>query len=602
MQHNSAHLPSRRTFITGSALGLTALALAGCDRAQSPTPTPTTAPTPTLTSPTGAGTTLEARLVPGEKLDPTKPYRRLAADDGYALVVREDLCKGNPNRAGTRKALAAFGHITDTHILDPTSPAHTILGAFNTVAMDQMQRKLYYFRPQEALTVQVLDAMVRKLNAVKNGPVSGRPFDFYISTGDSSDNRGASEVNAFVDAMNGQKTSAFALPGRYSGLQSSGELPDALSRFIWQPVPPKSGSALWNNERGFPVVQHLLSSASKLITTDGSNVPWYSGFGNHDALVHDGVGMLGTPNESFHRALSTSDKIPLGLPPKIKFSDFMTKLNSSTATEAKALLESMPGNTVEASSLRRPMSKTEFMSAHVMNPGRHGPRGHGFTGENVRSGTAYYRFQLAPGIVGLMLDTTDTTGGGYGSLDAKQAAWLEKELNSISGIRYAANGTKVSTETKNQLAVIFSHHPSTTFSSKSLSVREKGDITSPESIQRFLGQYPNVILWVNGHLHKNVVWPRSSASGKHGFWEVSTASHIDFPQQARSVEVIDNRDGTLSIAGVMIDHSDAYQIDYSSPFTAAGLAAVSSELSMNAANSVGTRMDQNVELLLKKPF
>ena len=232
MQHNSATFTSRRTFITGSALGLTALALAGCDRAPSPTPSPSPAPTPTFTSPAGAGTTLEARLVPGEKLHPKKPYRRLVADDGYALVVREDLCKGNPNRASTRKALAAFGHITDTHILDPTSPAHTILGAFNTVAMDQMRRKLYYFRPQEALTVQVLDAMVRKLNAIKNGPVSGRPFDFYISTGDSSDNRGASEVNAFVDVMNGQKTSAFALPGRYSGLQSSDELPEALARFI----------------------------------------------------------------------------------------------------------------------------------------------------------------------------------------------------------------------------------------------------------------------------------------------------------------------------------------------------------------------------------
>ena len=31
------------------------------------------------------------------------------------------------------------------------------------------------------------------------------------------------------------------------------------------------------------------------------------------------------------------------------------------------------------------------------------------------------------------------------------------------------------------------------------------------------------------------------------FWEVNTASHIDWPQQSRLAEIADNRDGTLSV-------------------------------------------------------
>lgn len=155
--------------------------------------------------------------------------------------------------------------------------------------------------------------------------------------------------------------------------------------------------------------------------------------------------------------------------------------------------------------------------------------------------------------------------------------------------------------------VIFSHHPSTTFSPRQLTVRAEGDVTTPEEIQELLGRYPNVILWVNGHLHRNAVWPRPSKYGTHGFWEVSTASHIDFPQQARIIEIIDNNDGSLSISGVMVDHSDPLSLDYSRPLSATHLAALSAELSMNAPDSTpvngpGTDKDQNVELLLKKPF
>lgn len=608
MQHNSANFPSRRTFITGSALGLTALALAGCDRTQSPTPTPTTAPTPTFTSPAGAGTTLEARLVPGEKLHPKKAYRRLAAAKGQALVVREELCKGNPNRASTRKALAAFGHITDTHILDPTSPAHTTL-TFLKNPPSLAKKKTNYFRPQDSLTVQVMDAMVRKLNAVKQGPLSGRPFDFYVSTGDSSDNRGTNEVHAFIDVMNGAKTSAFAFPGKYTGLQAPIELPSDFARFVWQPVQPKkkTESAVWQDKYGFPVAEHLLERASRPVATEGARVPWFSGFGNHDQLAHGGLSELETPSDNFYSALATSDKLIMGIPKGNKYPDFEKQLNSSTQPQAKELIESMPGHTVAASAERRPMTKTEFMGAHWVNPGPHGPAGHGFTLENVRTGTAYYRFQLAEGIIGLMLDTTDPTGGGKGSIGSVQAAWLERELATVNSVSYSSTGKPIRQDAEDQMVVLFSHHPSPSFGALRIPARDEAAINSPEAVLALIGRYPNVILWLNGHQHFNSVWPRKSALGGHAFWEVNTASHTDFPQQSRTVEIINNKDGTLSIAAVMVDHSGPMKLDYAKAFTPAQLAAFSAELALNwpglnVAARTATTKSQNVELLLKKPF
>ncbi|WP_125616338.1 hypothetical protein [Specibacter cremeus] len=230
----------------------------------------------------------------GDRLDPGKPYRRLAMDGPAPIVVREDLQRALPNRTAKRTALAAFGHITDTHIMDPTSPAH-ITSTFFRGTTAFSEKETHYFRPQDSLTVQVMDAMIRRLNAVSQGPATGRTFDCYISTGDASDNRGTNEVHAFIDVMNGRKSSAFAFPGTYEGLQSSKLLPANLAKFIWQPVPPKGDSAsrVWTDGYGFPTSAQVLADASRPVAAEGANVPWYSGFGNHDELAHGGTNPLG---------------------------------------------------------------------------------------------------------------------------------------------------------------------------------------------------------------------------------------------------------------------------------------------------------------------
>jgi hypothetical protein len=122
-------------------------------------------------------------------------------------------------------------------------------------------------------------------------------------------------------------------------------------------------------------------------------------------------------------------------------------------------------------------------------------------------------------------------------------------------------------------------------------------------------KHPNVVAWVNGHTHSNRILAHRRRSGGHvvgGFWEINTASHIDWPQQGRIVEIADNRDGTLSIFCTMLDHAapetwSADQLD--DPLH---LAALSRELAANdwqerENRRLGTRRARNTELLLPAP-
>ena len=61
-----------------------------------------------------------------------------------------------------------------------------------------------------------------------------------------------------------------------------------------------------------------------------------------------------------------------------------------------------------------------------------------------------------------------------------------------------------------------------------------------------------MIAYVAGHTHANRVDFFKGSKGR-GFWEINTASHIDWPEQSRTIEVMDNRDGTLSLFGTLLD-------------------------------------------------
>jgi hypothetical protein len=124
-----------------------------------------------------------------------------------------------------------------------------------------------------------------------------------------------------------------------------------------------------------------------------------------------------------------------------------------------------------------------------------------------------------------------------------------------------------------------------------------------DQVEALLHRFPNVIAWVNGHTHDNVVQPRPDPAGRtNGFWDIGTAAHIDWTCQARIVEVVVRQDGAISIFCTMFDHAAA-----ADPRGTTGLprlASIHRELAANdfqygfQSQGPGTAEDRNVELAL----
>jgi hypothetical protein len=159
--------------------------------------------------------------------------------------------------------------------------------------------------------------------------------------------------------------------------------------------------------------------------------------------------------------------------------------------------------------------------------------------------------------------------------------------------------------------VLFSHHTIGTMNN----VAGAPPRLPGAAVRDLLLRFPNAVLWVNGHTHRNTVTPYARPAGSPfggGFWEVNTAAHIDWPQQSRVVEMVDNEDGTLSIFGTIVDMAApaAYGGRLDNPISLASLAR---ELAGNDWQSRarpvpgvdgrrGAVQDRNVELLLPSPF
>jgi hypothetical protein len=79
---------------------------------------------------------------------------------------------------------------------------------------------------------------------------------------------------------------------------------------------------------------------------------------------------------------------------------------------------------------------------------------------------------------------------------------------------------------------------------------------SEEEFIAKLHTYPNLILWIAGHRHRNPVTAFKSPDADRpelGFWEVETSSLRDFPQQFRTFEIVRNSEDTVSILTTDVD-------------------------------------------------
>ena len=510
----------------------------------------------TPVDPSPAGTTLRSVATPR---GPAGGYQRLGEGPGWERVVRTDLAHAGRRRAAKRKPLTAFVQFTDLHMVDVQHPLrYEYLRSETTSA----------WRPQEALSVAGAVSLIERVNGLRGGPATGAPLSFVMATGDSTDNNCRAELDWYLTAMSGGRISPNTGDvDAYEGVQNSG------LELYWQ---PESELRDADKALGFPRVEGYLRAALREVGSPGLALPWYSTVGNHDTLPGGCFASGDTFLTDFAvggRKLMELDSAAArarlwktvqdgGDPKGEHFKDLL-----------RSRLRSREMRTVTPDLTRAPFDRQEYVRAHL----RHryagaGPVGHGWTEENLAEDRLHYSFRIADGVTGISLDTARKDGGYPGRVGGAQLRWLERELRA-----QRAAGAYV---------LLFSHHTSTT-------TPEGG----PELVE-LLGRNPHVLAWINGHTHKNAIRPRGT------FWEISTASHIDFPQLARTLELADNGDGTLSLFTTLIESAAPYRAG-PGDLSGSGLASLYRELAFNAPGArrtlAGDPEDRNAELLLRKP-
>jgi metallophosphoesterase (TIGR03767 family) len=339
----------------------------------------------------------------------------------------------------------------------------------------------------------------------------------------------------------------------------------------------------------------------------GLRLPWLACYGNHEALIQ-GVGVV-TPGVS---AALVGDRKPTRLPDG---ADRDRALELFTASSEVFL--GGDDLIITPDPDRRPICRKEFVAAHFAAGAR--PHGHGFTERNLRDGTAYYCHDL-PGVRLIGLDTTCHAGGADGSLDRDQFRWLEERLVEVHSAYRGADGSMRHPGHEDRLVVLFSHHGLDTLTNSrarqngSLVVGAGSPVVGAAELRALLHRFRNVVLWLSGHTHTNGVRARVDPDQPgHGFWEVATCAVVDWPCQARLVELVDAGDGLLVIACTMVDHDsplspDPDWLSAEAQLDRASLAGLHRELAGNVpwlgfdSSLAGTNLDRNVMLPLRAPF
>ena len=562
---------SRRAFLGATAGLATAFAVPQDALAQA-----LTNPAPKSLLPTTLEQTV--RLATKGNID----YFPLVSAAGEPYAVRTDILGKNPapSRAKSKRSLAYLGHFSDIHIIDAQSPGR--LEPLIAVSAEMVDAS----RPQDTMTVQVLAQMVNAMAQARYSPLTGAPMGLAINTGDSADSHSGLELDWCVAMLDGGTVVPNSgKSGEYQGVQ------------IWQDADyvyhPDNPSLNEFGKRGFPYLPGVLQAAvDQEVHSDGLPVPWYIVNGNHDTLFMGNIAI-----EPSLRSWAMGDRKAAQWQ---AMTNIMVNWWGSSFSMLSQAFENLRSqfalqsgvHTVTANPKRNLFNQVEFMQTMLDSPATPGPVGHGFTAQHVDSGQTWWRADPAPWLRIFGLNTCNQVAGADGAVPQDQYDWLENELKKC--------------QQEDVLAIVASHHNSYTLENiAEPAIGPSQNLIHADQFIGMLNSYPNLIAWVNGHTHINTITAHPRQGGG-GFWEITTASCVDYPQQQQTIEVVDNQDGTISLFTTALDHNSPAtwtKGDYSQK----GLASLSRTLAANAWQfqpypRTGSQLDRNTELLLPSPF
>ena len=503
------------------------------------------------------------------------------------------------------RALLRLVHLTDTHVIDASSPAraeYVELAAATDARWDIM---VPMFRPHELLQQHALATMVDTINAIKVAPVSGEALDVVIVTGDCVDNAQRNELNAYLAVLDG---GTVHLP--YDGVQSvaaclhvssSGtadvddllqgpadedadvastweagglirEVADGVSESVvdhafepggdsgfWCPDP--SVDDHWKRAYGFPSYPGLLEAINAPFVSEGLKLPWLGVVGNHDWLRQ------GTAKTSdVLEAIAVGAQKVTGMPPGFLPEDAL----AAYLEEPASYNVGAPTRLVRADPDRAGISADDFIRAHIESDQR-SPRGtvrgHGF-GADVNVLRPDYVADFGAVQI-IAIDTNHPAGHYQGSVGLAQLAWLEERL----------------VEAKNVYVLLASHHPTEALTNETKAEGFADDRVLADPVAEVLHRHPCVIGWLTGHRHHHRIKAHRDPLGLNpGFWEITTSSIIDWPSQARILEVLQLADGCVVLASTVVDHHGTVDPGLRAAESLVGLAGAHREIA--AANAV----------------
>jgi 3',5'-cyclic AMP phosphodiesterase CpdA len=252
----------------------------------------------------------------------------------------------------------------------------------------------------------------------------------------------------------------------------------------------------------------LLRRALRPIHSPGLRAPWWPALGNHDLLVQGEL----APSPTI-TAVATGDRLLVA--PELDLAA-LARAGTLDRDRVDALLRAgVPGDSlrVPADARRAHLSAAETVA-----------RLRASSGADAHAGRLDYAFDVGGHLRVIVLDLARRDAGSDGLVTPATLRFLAGAL-AAAGERHL---------------LVACHQP--------LAASVGGD-----AVLSLLDRDPRVVAVLAGHTHRNAIEPRRTPAG--GYWLITTASIVDYPQQWRALRLVACNGGGVALETWMVDHA-----------------------------------------------